>query len=49
MSTHVRSRDRNCILCQFNKISGFQNISPGKNLEFDPTLTVQRSDADGNG
>ena len=45
MSTHVRDRDRNCILCQFNKLSGFQSISPGKNLEFDPTLTVQRSDA----
>jgi hypothetical protein len=45
MSTHVRDRNRNCILCQFNKLSGFQNISPGKNLEFDPTLTVQRSDA----
>ncbi|MBN2345189.1 MAG: carbohydrate binding family 9 domain-containing protein [Candidatus Aminicenantes bacterium] len=44
MSTHVRDRDRNCLLCQFNKISGFQHISPGKNLEFDPTLTVQRSD-----
>ena len=45
ISTHVRDRDRNCILCQFNKISGFQNISPGRNMEFDPTLTVQRSDA----
>jgi hypothetical protein len=45
MSTHVRDRDRNCILCQFNKISGFQSISPGRNMEFDPTLTVQRSDA----
>ncbi len=44
MTSHVRSRDRNCILCQFNKLSGFQNISPGKNLELDPTLTVQRSD-----
>jgi len=43
--THVRDRDRNCFLCQFNKLSGFQGISPGKNLEFDPTLTVQRSDA----
>jgi hypothetical protein len=45
MSTHVRDRGRNCLLCQFNKASGFQNISPGKNLEFDPTLTVQRSDS----
>lgn len=45
MTTHVRSRDRNCILCQFNKLNGFQGISPGKNLEFDPTLTAQRDDA----
>ena len=45
MSTHVRDRNRNCLICQFNKISGFQNISPGRNMEFDPTLTVQRSDA----
>jgi hypothetical protein len=44
MTSHVRSRDRNCILCQFNKLIGFQNISPGKNLEFDPTLTAQRVD-----
>ena len=41
----MRDRNRNCILCQFNKISGFQGICPGKNLEFDPTLTVQRNDA----
>jgi hypothetical protein len=45
MSTHVRDRDRNCLLCQFNKISGFQDISPGINLELDPTLTAQRHDA----
>ncbi len=45
MSTHVRDRDRNCLICQFNKLSGFQGISPGKNLEFDPTLTGQRNDA----
>ncbi len=45
MTSHVRSRDSNCILCQFNKLNGFQNISPGKNLELDPTLTAQRSDA----
>jgi hypothetical protein len=45
MSTHVRDRDRNCLLCQFNKLSGFKGISPGKNLEFDPTLTLQRHDA----
>ncbi len=45
MSTQVRDRDRNCTLCQFSKLRGFRGISPGKNLEFDPTLTVQRHDA----
>lgn len=44
MSTHVRDRNKLCILCQFDKISGFTGISPGKNLEFDPTLTVNRTD-----
>ena len=29
MSTHVRDRDRNCLICQFNKISGFQKHQPG--------------------
>lgn len=44
MSTHVRDRNRNCILCQFDKISGFINLSPGLNLEFDPTVTLSRTD-----
>lgn len=44
MSTHVSDRNRNCLLCQFNKINGIENITAGRNLEFDPTLTVQRTD-----
>ncbi len=44
MTTHVRARDRNCILCQFNKITGFHGITPGRNIEFDPTLTLHRTD-----
>lgn len=44
MSTHVRDRNKNCILCQFNKAIGFEGLSPGKNLEFDPTLTMVRTD-----
>ncbi len=44
MSTHVRDRNKNCILCQFNKATGFEGLSPGKNLEFDPTLTMVRTD-----
>ena len=42
--SHVRDRNRNCIFCQFNKIKGFTGMSPGLNLEFDPTLTANRTD-----
>lgn len=45
MGSYPRDRNRSCLLCQFNKISGFEGISPGRNLEFDPTLTVNRTDA----
>ncbi|MBN2345763.1 MAG: carbohydrate binding family 9 domain-containing protein [Candidatus Aminicenantes bacterium] len=45
MDSQPRDRDNNCVLCQFNKITGLENISPGSNIELDPTLTVQRSDA----
>ncbi len=45
MESHPRDRNSNCLLCQFNKIRGLVGISPGNNLEFDPTLTVQRSDS----
>ena len=45
LSTHVRDRDRNCLICQFNKITGFEGISPGLNMQITPTLTVDRNDA----
>ncbi len=44
MSTHVRDRNRNCLLCEFNKITGFEGVSPGLNMQFTPTLTVNRND-----
>lgn len=44
MTSHKRERDISCILCQFDKIAGIQGISPGLNLEFDPTLTANRTD-----
>ncbi len=34
-----RERGNNCYLCQAIKIEGFSGADPGKNLEFDPTLT----------
>ena len=35
-STFV-DRNRTCLVCQFDKLSGFTAITPGRNLEFDPT------------
>lgn len=34
-----RDRDNNCYMCQANKIIGFGGIQPGKNIEFDPTVS----------
>jgi len=45
LTSHPRSRDVNCILCQFNKLTGFEGITPGKNIEIDPTFTGSRTDA----
>jgi hypothetical protein len=44
MTSHVRSRNVNCILCQFNKLTGFEGIIPGKNIELNPTFTANRTD-----
>jgi hypothetical protein len=38
-------RNRTCLVCQFDKLTGFTAITPGRNLEFDPTLTLARTDA----
>ena len=40
-----RDRNRSCTLCQAAKLSGFAGLDPGRNLEFDPTLTA-RHDAE---
>lgn len=42
--SHVQDRNKSCLLCQMNKLTGFSGISPGKNLEFDPTVTASRTD-----
>lgn len=44
MTSHVRSRSVNCILCQFNKLTGFAGVSAGQNIEFDPTVTASQTD-----
>ncbi len=44
ITSHKRSRSVSCILCQFNKLIGFGGISPGRNIEINPTLTAVRTD-----
>ncbi len=44
MSSRPTDRDKSCILCQQNRITGFQEITPGRNLEFDPTLTAHSTE-----
>jgi hypothetical protein len=38
-------RTRNCWVCQWGKVAGFEGIKPGRDLELDPTVTGQRTDA----
>jgi len=35
-----RDRNNNCLMCQADKIIGFEHVSPGKNIELAPTLTT---------
>ncbi len=39
-----RDRNNNCILCQIDKVTGFDGLEPGRNIELDPTLTAHRTD-----
>ena len=37
-------RNKNCYLCNESKMVGFDGVTPGRNLEFDPTLTANRTE-----
>jgi hypothetical protein len=45
LTSHVRSRNVACLLCQFNKLTGFEGLTPSRNIELNPTLTGSRTDA----
>jgi hypothetical protein len=45
ISSKHTDRAKDCTLCQENKVSGFQGIAPGRNLELTPTVTASRSDS----
>jgi Carbohydrate family 9 binding domain-like/Domain of unknown function (DUF5916) len=40
MRSSYVDRNRTCLVCQFDKLTGFSAITPGRNLEFDPTVTA---------
>jgi Domain of unknown function (DUF5916) len=44
MRTTITDRDRACLICQFDKLTGFEGLEAGRNLELDPTVTAARSD-----
>jgi len=37
-------RGRNCIVCQYDKLAGFEGVTPGRSLELDPAFTMERID-----
>ena len=37
-------RNQSCLICQFDSLTGFEGITPGRNIELDPTVTVARTD-----
>jgi hypothetical protein len=45
ISSRFTDRAKDCVLCQENKVSGFEGIAPGRNLELSPTLTAARTDS----
>jgi len=44
MTAHPQDRNRNCVLCQLDKVAGFEGIEPGHAIELDPTATGSRTD-----
>jgi hypothetical protein len=45
LQSAYRDRNANCVVCNLEELTGFENIRPGRNLELDPTITARRTDA----
>ncbi len=45
ITNFIHNRGNPCLLCQFTKLTGIKDASPGKNIELDPTLTALYTDA----
>ncbi len=44
IAAHPVDRNDNCQLCQLSKVTGFEGLKPGLNLEITPTVTATRTD-----
>jgi hypothetical protein len=44
MTSHRRDRNQACLLCQMNKVTGFQGLKRGWGIELAPTLTANHTD-----
>jgi hypothetical protein len=44
ISSQARDRNKSCVLCQENKITGLEGLAQGRNVELDPTATFSRTD-----
>ena len=40
-----QDRNRSCYLCQSSRVAGFRGITPGRDIELDPTITAQQTSA----
>ena len=40
LGLHPQDRNIDCYVCQFSKLRGFAGITPGRNLEINPTFTA---------
>jgi len=43
MRSMPTDRGAPCLICQFDKLSGFRDLRPGRNLELDPTITAHQT------
>ena len=44
ITSQRRDRNKGCILCEENKITGMEGLAQGRNAELDPTATFSRTD-----
>jgi hypothetical protein len=44
ISSQPRDRNKGCILCEEQKITGLEGLAQGRNVELDPTATFSRTD-----